>query len=214
MKAQKKWRQRLADASPYISVGIITLAAFAIGFLLRPLRPPLPDTTLYVDALAQQAEHLPNHCSQCMLHNMSGESDLYLLYINSGEAWDIGIRLDLAEGDPPYGYNLENRGEDPWSGTRHVCQKRMDDGEARTAIKGIDGVALDLGQLKSLYCDDCIDRILSAVRGHPSQLLLVDPQRPIPALYPIDYGSFATTSHSVRIVYDGGAVTVRARSEG
>lgn len=177
------------------------LAALTIALaLLRCLnRPALPDSTAYVDALEQELAAMPNTCRGCMLHTLDKDCDIYLLYLRTGTAYNISV-YDGQPRQGSYGYNLGNQG------SAHACTKYLEEGKAVVTLKGLDELTLEAENLKSLYCDGCIQRLLAAVRGHPTRLLIVDPTQD--ALHPIAYGRGGTANHRYKIKPDGKALAI------
>lgn len=205
-------RRRLKKTVCFAEVMAILAAVVLLAAFCRYCweHPTLPDSTAYVDVLSQRLAALPNTCWGCMLHSMGEDSDIYLLYLNTGTAYDISVY----EGRPAqdfHGYCLENRGDDPYTGTSHTAAKNPDAGTATVRIAGIDGIALAPKMLKSLYCDDCLRRLLAAVRGHPAQVVIVDPTDG--ALYPIAYGRGQTANHRYNTKADGEKLRITVREK-
>lgn len=181
----------------------LLLMGLVAGVLLC-LRLHLPDSTTYIDAVLAREEGIPNTNRHCPLHEADGESDIYLLYVNTGKRYDLSVLGRDARQKASMSQNT-----DAWSGTAHQCERVRESQKTTVRIYGIQGVALNLEEMKEHYCDDCIRKMLEATRGSPPQILIVDPRQN--AFYPITYSKGETSCHRFKIRGTNQALCVTVR---
>lgn len=183
----------------------LLLAGGVVGVLLC-LRLHLPGSASYIDAVLAREKEIPNTNRHCPLHGADGESDIYLLYVNTGKRFDLSVPGRDARPKASMSQSV-----DLWSGTAHTCKRARDAQKTTVKIYGIQGVSLDLEGMKGHYCDDCIRKMLEAARGYPPQVLLVDPEQN--AFYPITYSVGETSRHRFAIWGSNQALRVTVRKK-
>lgn len=127
-----------------------------------------------------------NSAEDCRICGKWDPPPVGLLCINSGDTYS----LDLFDGgnqrdDGIYGYVHFSNGGDRLTGLRFEIKKVPDEKWGMVTLWAGNGY-LDAGEMKTLYCDSCIEKLLEATEGSEvSGLVVVRGQD----IYPVREGS-------------------------
>lgn len=114
-----------------------------------------------------------NSAENCRICGKWDPPPVGLLCINSGDTYS----LDLFDGgnqrdDGIYGYVHFSNGGDRLTGLRFEIKKVPDEKWGKVTLWAGNGY-LDAGEMKTLYCDSCIEKLLEAMEGSEISGLVV-----------------------------------------
>ncbi len=107
----------------------------------------------------QFLQYIPNKAAQCRACQFDHPPQMYLLAVNNGGLYNIA-----SETPPPSGSISFSGGYDEISQTRlSIVRDSYLDYDMLSLRQGNDVVSVH--RMKNIFCDDCIDKILSTING-------------------------------------------------
>lgn len=122
---------------------------------------------------------IPNQAEACAVDErlFSTTPAPYLVYLNTGESYCLGLTNDMDENAPEgiaQGYMELSFGFDEISKLQHTLQKYPDKGYSE-AMLSLGSGEVSVQMVKQNFCDVCIDRLLTTVSDiRVSEAVLVD----------------------------------------